>query len=272
MATSPAFVASDAFRLSGAASRAYSARMGAAKRKPEAPAAGLPAVVRQTDPAGLALNELAQSLSGMLGRGADPYTALPDAAAENEPAPLAFPLTDQDGCEVSPRSILESLLFVGSPTNEPLSSRQVAGLMRGVRAAEIDALVRELNADYERRHCPYTIIEEAGGYRLTLREEYDRLREKFFGRTRQARLSPAAIEVLAAVAYNEPLSAEEISKLRGATSGNILAQLVRRQLLRIERTDSKPRKTVYWTTPRFLSLFGLESLADLPRGEDSVPG
>jgi segregation and condensation protein B len=104
-----------------------------------------------------------------------------------------------------------------------------------------------------------------------LREQYDRLREKFFGRTRQAKLSPAAIEVLAAVAYNEPVTAEEVTKLRGAASAHLLAQLVRRQLLRIERIDAKPRRTVSWTTERFLSLFGLETLADLPRGEDSMP-
>lgn len=242
--------------------------MAAAKPSPEPPVAGLPALVRESDSAGLALNELTQALAGMLERGADPYVALPGEAAESQPKPLASP--SQDACEVTPRSILEALLFVGSPTNEPLSSRHIASLMRGVRAAEIDALVRELNAEYERRNCPYSIIEEAGGYRLALCGEYDRLREKFFGRTRQAKLSPAAVEVLAAVAYNEPVTAEEITKLRGATSGHILAQLVRRQLVRLERTETKPRKTVYWTTSRFLALFGLESLSDLPRGEDSA--
>lgn len=243
--------------------------MAAAKSQPDPPVVGLPAVVRESDSAGLALNELTQALAGIIERGADPYVSLRADSSETEQPLAADPA--EDTCDVSPRSILEALLFVGSPTNEALSSRQVASLMRGVRAAEIDAIVQELNAEYLRRNCPYEIVEEAGGYRLKLREEYDRLREKFFGRTRQAKLSPAAIEVLAAVAYNEPVTAEEVTKLRGATSGHILAQLVRRQLVRLERTDSKPRKTVYWTTDRFLSLFGLESLADLPRGEDSVP-
>ncbi len=227
-------------------------------------------MVRESDSAGLALDELSQTLAGMIERGADPYVALPPEAVESEPLPIASAPTEE-ACEVTPRSILEALLFVGSPTNEPLSSRYVASLMRGVRTAEIDALVQDLNAEYQRRNCPYQVLEEAGGYRLTLREEYDRMREKFFGRTRQARLSPAAIEVLAAVAYNEPVTAEEVAKLRGAACGHILAQLVRRQLVRLERTETKPRKTVYWTTDRFLVLFGLESLGDLPRGEDSVP-
>lgn len=228
-------------------------------------------MVRESDSAGLALNELTQALAGMIARGEDPYVALPVETAESE-LPQLPPETATDPCEVTPRSILEALLFVGNPTNEPLSSRYVASLMRGVRAAEIDALVQQLNEEYLRRNCPYEILEVAGGYRLALRAEYDRLREKFFGRTRQARLSPAAIEVLAAVAYNEPVTIEEVTKLRGAASGHLLAQLVRRQLVRLERTDTKPRKTIYWTTDRFLSLFGLESLADLPRGEDSTPG
>jgi segregation and condensation protein B len=244
--------------------------MAAAKSQPDPPVVGLPAVVRESDSAGLALNELTQALAGIIERGADPYVSLRADSSETEQPLAADPA--EDTCDVTPRSILEALLFVGSPTNEALSSRQVASQMRGVRAAEIDAMVQELNSEYIRRNCPYEIVEEAGGYRLKLREEFDRLREKFFGRTRQAKLSPAAIEVLAAVAYNEPVTAEEVTRLRGATSGHILAQLVRRQLVRLERTDSKPRKTVYWTTDRFLSLFGLESLADLPRGEDSVPG
>jgi segregation and condensation protein B len=245
--------------------------MAAAKVQPVPPVVGLPALVRESDSAGLALDELTQALAGMIDRGADPYVALADDSTENAPSALGEQAAE-GVCEVTPRSILEALLFVGSPTNEPLSSRYIASLMRGVRAAEIDGLVQSLNAEYELRNCPYRIHEEAGGYRLTLCEEYDRLREKFFGRARQARLSPAAIEVLAAVAYNEPVTAEEVAKLRGAVSGHILAQLVRRQLVRLERTETKPRKSVYWTTDRFLSLFGLESLADLPRGEDSAPG
>jgi segregation and condensation protein B len=137
-----------------------------------------------------------------------------------------------------------------------------------VRPAEIDALVRELNRDYDRRNCPYGIVAEGAGYRLKLREQHARVREKFYGKARQARLSQAAIEVLAAVAYNAPIGADDVSRLRSTPSGHILAQLVRRQLLRIERGETKPRKTLYSTTPRFLELFGLDNLDDLPRSSN----
>jgi segregation and condensation protein B len=230
------------------------------------------------DGAGVPLDQLSAALTGVLGAGDDPYS--PRVAAESslqpdrsKPATLGLdevvPLGEADGpCEVTPRSILEAMLFVGSPTNEPLTSKQVAVLMRGVRPAEIDALVRDLNRDYQRRNCPYTIAAQGAGYRLTLREEFARVRDKFYGRTRQTRLSRAAVEVLAAVAYHAPVTANEISRLRGVPSGPVLVQLVRRQLLHIERGTTKPQRVLYYTTSRFLELFGLQNLEDLPRSLD----
>ena len=241
--------------------------MFAESQDPKEPPAGLPALVGDADQQGLALDQLSAALAGMLDSGDNPYAAAP----RDEPAAAAPTEGDEeeteraDACEITPRSILEAMLFVGHPQNEPLSSRQVASLMRGVRSTEVDAAVRELNADYQRRNCPYAIAEEGQGYRLVLRPQFDRLREKFHGRTRQARLSQAAIEVLAAVAYNEPVTSEEVSRLRGTASGHVLAQLVRRQLLRVDRGQPKSRRTMYYTTERFLELFSLESLADLPR-------
>jgi segregation and condensation protein B len=225
---------------------------------------------------GPSLAQLSAALAGMLDSGDDPYSA--PAGAPNQ-GPMAVESTSSvdesasmaaadDSCDVTPRSILEAMLFVGSPGNEPLTARQVAGLMRGVRPAEIEQLVGELNETYRRRNCPYRIAAEGAGFRLKLRERYGRLRDKFYGKARQARLSQAAIEVLATVAYRSPITSDEISRLRGTPSGHILTQLVRRQLLRIERSGSKPRRTSYFTTERFLELFHLESLEDLPRSPD----
>ena len=140
-------------------------------------------------------------------------------------------------------------------------------MMRGVRAAEIDDHVRELNEIYAAQNRPYTIVSIGAGYRLTLRPQYGALRENFYGKARQARLSQAAIEVLALVAYNQPITGEQVAKLRGAPAGSVLAQLVRRQLMRIDRPEGKRTGGQYWTTPRFLKLFGLSSLDDLPRSE-----
>lgn len=235
------------------------------------------------DESGLSLDQLSQAFAAMLGQGSDPYSApadtppdhlaeavaevLPEAANELPDAGAADPAFDVN-CAISPRTILEAMLFVGRPDNVPLTSQQVAGLMRGVTPEEIDDLVQELNKDYAANSCPYIIVSDGPGYRLTLREELYSLRERFYGRARSAKLSPAAIEVLALVAYNEPLTSDEVSKLRGKPSGHILSQMVRRQLLRVERTKEKPIQTKYFTTRRFLEVFNLRSREDLPRAED----
>jgi segregation and condensation protein B len=240
---------------------------------------------------GLSLDELSQAYAQILSRGAEPYEpAAPESGSDDRPesesqpcepaderigasaAATVLPAPDREaadeGCELSPRTILEAMLFVGHPQNLPLTSREVAALMRGVRPAEIDELVRELNAAYDAEGCPYTIVSEGAGYRLCLREQFAALRDRFYGRTREARLSQAAIDTLAIVAYNQPVTRDEIDRLRGKPSGGILAQLIRRELLRIERPEQRPRKPRYFTTERFLDVFGLDALGDLPQSHD----
>jgi segregation and condensation protein B len=168
----------------------------------------------------------------------------------------------------TPLGILEAMLFVGHPRNEPLTAQQAASVMRGVEPDEIHELVGRLNRRYDKQGCPYRIESEGAGYRLALRPEFHPLRDKFYGRVKAARLSQAAIECLALVSYNQPLEREEIDAARGVASAHVLAQLVRRRLLRIERTQTVPRKTLYYTTRRFLTLLGLEKLDDLPQAVD----
>jgi segregation and condensation protein B len=214
-------------------------------------------------------------------------------AAEDSPAPLVVPgdpildpemedrerradvdrpasggETGEVSFPINPRSILEAMLFVGRADNAPLTSDQMAGLMRGVSSAEIDGYVVDLNAQYAAHGCPYLIVSDGPGYRLMLRAEFKSLRERMIGKARAARLSPAAVEVLALIAYNEPLTASEVNQQRGTPSGHILRQLVRRQLLRLERADAKPSQAKYFTTTRFLELFRLNALAELPRSDD----
>ena len=156
--------------------------------------------------------------------------------------------------EVTPRSILEAMLFVGHPQNEPITAERIASLMRGVRTAEIDELVVELNQQYAANQCPYRITSVEAGYRMELREDYTAVCDRVLGRGRETKLSPAALEVLSLVAYNEPQSAEQIAEARGKPCGHLLSQLVRRGLLRMEQSkdDGKVQRN-YYTTPRFLA-------------------
>lgn len=188
----------------------------------------------------------------------------PDTADQQSLAP-----DQEDACPVSPESILEAMLFVGNRDNKPLSANKAAELMRDVAAEEIPTLIERLNQRYASDNCPYSIIGEGDGYRLTLRTTYTALRNKFYGHIREARLSQAAIDVLAIVAFQQPILGEQVNRLRGRPSSHILTQLVRRGLLRIERPEGKRRTPHYYTTDRFLRLFNLQTLEDLPRSEDT---
>lgn len=252
----------------------------------EVPALGLDDFVAPDDQ-GLSLDELSQAYATLLTKGADPYPdssaveaaaragvaledrppAAADALLADEPLPVVRG-EDDAACEVTPRSILEAMLFVGHPLGESLTSERIAGLMRGVRPAEIDELVLTLNNEYAAAGTPYEIVSVGPGYQLALRAEFGPLRDAFYGRVREARLSQAAVDILAIVAYHQPVTADDIDRRRGKPSGAIVAQLVRRDLLVVERQAGKKAKPHYRTTGRFLQLFDLGDLSELPRSQD----
>jgi segregation and condensation protein B len=234
-----------------------------------------PDQLSQPDDQGLSLDDLGQAYAALLNKGADPYPQAeegsegdtPTASSDDEP-PAVLPESHDNACDITPRSILEAMLYVGHPTGESMTSERIAALMRGVRPAEIDELVRQLNDEYAAEGAPYTILSVGAGYQLSLRPEFGSLRDHFYGRLREARLSQAAVDILAIVAYHQPIAAEQIDRLRSKPSGHILSQLVRRDLLRIDRPADKKAKPTYATTERFLDLFGLENLQELPRSQE----
>ena len=106
------------------------------------------------------------------------------------------------------------------------------------------------------------------GFILALKPAYQGLRERIFGGPREARLSVIALEVLAVVAYKQPVTRNEINSLRGQDSATTLRQLVRLGLIVVERPIPGTTEPTYGTTPRFLEVFGLKSLDDLPKTAD----
>jgi segregation and condensation protein B len=238
-----------------------------------------------SQPRGISLDELAEAFAQVMGgqpraahsaehrdepaQGPPPVEAAEAPPAAESPSPR--PAEGDPSCPLSPRTILEAMLFVGNRDNRPLSVARAAELMRDVEPDEVPSLIDELNRSYESRGAPYRIVGEGDGYRFVLCRELRALRNRFYGRLREARLSQAAIDVLALVAYQQPLTGEKIGQLRGRPSNHVLAHLVRRGLLRIERPETKPRAPHYYTTDRFLRLFNLQSLDDLPRSEDAAP-
>ena len=224
------------------------------------------AQVMGAPPQGRAAGRVAAAAGGRSRRGTG--RARSRSRRKNRPwRPVDEPAGDDSG-PVTPLGILEAMLFVGDRDNRPLTAARAAELMRGVEPGEIGGLIEELNRRYAQSGCPYFVAEDSDGYRITLRKPFHPLREQFYGRIREARLSQAAIDVLAIVAYQQPLSAEQIGAVRGKPSGPVLSQLVHRGLLRIERLPGKRRTVQYFTTDRFLQLFGLQTLADLPQSEE----
>jgi segregation and condensation protein B len=162
---------------------------------------------------------------------------------------------------LTPQSIVEGRLFIGAPAGGFLTAAQLCHGIRDVAEHEIGPLVAELNEHYERDAAPYAIESTAEGHRLTLRAEFQRLRDKFYGRVRETTLSPTLLEVLSVVAYRQPIGLLEIEQLRGVSSSGQVTQLVRRGLAKLERSEAGAR---YVTTPKFLKLFHLQEIEQLP--------
>jgi segregation and condensation protein B len=169
---------------------------------------------------------------------------------------------------VSPAMVFEGLLFVGHPGGEPVTVEQCSAVLRGWNAADFQELAESLNEVYRRQGRPYHVERLADGYRLALTAEFARLRDQLQSRTRRARLSRAALEILSLVAYGGPLTGEQISERCGAAASGVLRQLVRRNLLAVSRPSGARGPRSYRTTDRFLEVFRLDSLAELPRSQD----
>jgi len=207
------------------------------------------------------LHRLSAAFARLTGT-SNPEQPLPDLADPTESNSVA--LNEQ---VISPRMIVEGMLFVGTDDGRPLTNREMASHIRDVSPKEVDSLIAELNEQYETSNVAYHIASEGPGYRMRGRPQHEAVRQRFSGRVREAKLSPQAIEVLAIVAYRQPVMAETVTQLRGSRSHVILSQLVRRGLLCLERPDKTPRKPNYFTTEKFNRLFGVSSAKDLPNTE-----
>lgn len=168
---------------------------------------------------------------------------------------------------VTPREVIEASLFVGGDV--ALTARRLASLIgQDVDNRVAVSLIDSLNQTYARENRPYEIRLHEGGYRLELREEYSDILTRTFGLgPREVKLSPETLEVLAFVAWNQPVDNDKLGTIDKPGAMTQLRQLLRLQLIEIKRTGSKRADICYVTTPRFLKLFGLQSIEDLPTAD-----
>ena len=159
-------------------------------------------------------------------------------------------------------------MFVGAPKGVKLNSRKIAAVLRDFSPKEVTKIVKELNAKYEKENTAYRVQSDGGVFKMVLDPALLDFQQDFFGRNRQVRLSQSAIDVMAIVAYNQPVTREQVDKIRTKPSGSVLNQLVRRELLFVEPGETNSRIKYYSTTDRFLDLFNLDEIADLPQSHD----
>ncbi len=229
------------------------------------------------DDDGLSLEELSQSYKAVLhGSTASPTSGEAEQGTGelhdeewDEQIPSAETAKLAEVCPPTPRSILEAILFVGRPDGAPVTATEIAGLMRGVKQAEISGLVDELNEIYSTTNRAVRIVQHGVGYRLQLAEDLHCVKDRFYGRIREVRLNQASIDCLALVSYQPGISRNKLDEQLGQSSGTVLNQLVRRQLLEIRReSESHKSSQRYFPTARLLELLGIQSLDDLPHAED----
>jgi segregation and condensation protein B len=157
---------------------------------------------------------------------------------------------------------LEVALFI---SREPISTRKLANLAKLADGTEARTLLKLLARRYEERASAMQVVEVAGGVQLLTRPAVADWIRRLHGESEEIRLSPPAMETLAVVAYRQPVVRAEIEAIRGVQCGEILRVLMERDLLRIVgRSEELGRPFLYGTTKKFLQVFGLRRLEQLP--------
>lgn len=163
------------------------------------------------------------------------------------------------------KRIIEALLFVA---DAPLNLPRLCKLVESDDKALVRQALEDLSQEYHRQGRAMIIEEVAGGYRMRTRPELAGWIRRL-ARQQAARLSPAALETLAVIAYKQPVLKAEIERIRGVEVGGVLRVLMEKGLIRVVgRQDLPGRPLIYGTTPRFLETFGLKDLKDLPTLEE----
>jgi segregation and condensation protein B len=169
----------------------------------------------------------------------------------------------------SAKQVLEALLFAADDPLPLERLREAAGLEDG---REVRALLDALRGEYEATGRAFSLEEVAGGWQVLTRPVFATYLARLHRRADRARLSGAALETLAVVAYRQPVLRTDIERIRGVAAGDVLRALMERDLVRVAgRAEEPGAPLLYGTTPRFLAEFGLRSLRDLPTAKDLPP-
>lgn len=224
----------------------------------DAPEAGV-----STEPAGGAEPAVAAEAAPI----ADEHSEQPDGAVETVvDEETADELIGQTGDVSVDAGTLEAMLF---STHHPLTGGRLAELLDVPSTKPIRKAIRQLNEQYEQGGRCFRIEQVAGGFQMLTLPEYGQSLQLLHQREADSRLTKAALETLAIIAYKQPILRADVEAIRGVASGETIRSLMEKHLVKIAgRAEIPGRPILYGTTKRFLEVFGLNSLRDLPQAEN----
>ena len=204
------------------------------------------------------------ALSGELHTASPEDDPLPTKPATTQASPAPEAQRPNRAQRLESWQVIEALLFVGG---QPLTGRHLAELLGGSHTHEqVDELIANLNHTYLSEARPYELKLGEGGYRMVLRPEFEAVRSRVYGQgPREVKLTQDAVELLAFVAYRQPVTKQDVDDTGKPNAQALLRQLLRRELIALHRGEEAD---TYVTTKRFLEVFGLASIDDLPQAMD----
>ena len=160
------------------------------------------------------------------------------------------------------KKIIETLLFI---TDRPVKPTRIADVVETADARRVREIIHELQAEYVRDGRAVQIVEIGGGFQMATKPEYGRWVRRLYNEKMTTKLSNAALETLAIIAYKQPITRAEMEAIRGVDVAGPLERLLERALVRVVgKKDTIGRPMVYGTTDEFLRLFGLNKISELP--------
>jgi segregation and condensation protein B len=161
------------------------------------------------------------------------------------------------------KKIIEALIFA---SDSPISENRIKNVIAELDPDQIHEIVTELNHEYDQNEHAFKIVRLAGGYQFATRAEYASYIKQYYKGRSKSRLSRAALETLAIIAFKQPISRPEIDSIRGVNSDGVVKNLLERNLIHISgRSETIGRALLYSTTSEFLQYFGVNDIADLPK-------
>jgi len=185
--------------------------------------------------------------------------------AQNQNTPANTPPAQHENHQPTVEAAVEAILFA---SDEPLTDSRLAKILES-NPRQVRRCIKNLNDKYHKNHHAFRIEQIAGGYQMLTLSTYNPWLKKLLRARSDTKLSAAALETLAIIAYKQPIIRADVEAIRGVAAGEMIRSLMYKGLVKIiGRAELLGRPMLYGTTKKFLRLFGLNSLKDLPKIEE----